>query len=160
MASVLCFLVVWLQGMWDLSSQIRDWICTPCFGRWSPNHSTAREILYYMHCKNHLEKKNHLERRSIDFINHPRDSCVIHKWGRNPVIQTWGSGLEKLTFAQGHPGGSQVQLGQTWPRSGVTSFVQRMALVSMDSWCFSREALQDHCERNEDAFILALKFKA
>ena len=107
-----------------------------------------------------LKKKNHLERRSVDFINHPRDSFVIHKWGRNPVRQTGGSGLEKLTLAQGHPGGSQVQLGQTWPRSGVTSLVQRMALVSTGSWCVCREAPQDHCERNEDALVPAPKSKA
>ena len=41
-----CFyvLVFWLRGMWDLSSPIRDWICTPGFGRQSLNHWAAREV--------------------------------------------------------------------------------------------------------------------
>ena len=30
--------------MWDLGSLIRDWICTPCVGRWSLNHWTTREV--------------------------------------------------------------------------------------------------------------------
>ena len=37
-------LVFWLQGMWDLSSPIRDAIHTPCIGRQSLNHWTAREV--------------------------------------------------------------------------------------------------------------------
>ena len=38
------FLVFWLQGMWDLSSLTRDWIRTPCIGRWSLNHWSTREV--------------------------------------------------------------------------------------------------------------------
>ena len=42
-----CFMfwVFWLQGMWDLSSLIRDQTCTPCIERWSLNHWTTREVL-------------------------------------------------------------------------------------------------------------------
>ena len=32
----------WPHGMWDLSSQARDWTHTRCIGRWSLNHRTAR----------------------------------------------------------------------------------------------------------------------
>ena len=39
-------LVFWPQGMWDLGSPARDWTCTPCIGRWSLNHQTAREVSY------------------------------------------------------------------------------------------------------------------
>ena len=37
-------LVVWLQGMWDLSSLTRDPTCTLCPGRQDLNHWTAREV--------------------------------------------------------------------------------------------------------------------
>ena len=37
--------VFWPRGMWDLSSTTRDWTCTPCIGRQSLNHWTAREVL-------------------------------------------------------------------------------------------------------------------
>ena len=37
-------LVFWPWGMWDLSSQTRDWTCTLCIRRWSLNHWTTREI--------------------------------------------------------------------------------------------------------------------
>ena len=37
-------LVFWPQGMWDLSSLTRDRTRTPCFGRRSLNHRTAREV--------------------------------------------------------------------------------------------------------------------
>ena len=37
-------LVFWPWGMWDLSSPARDWICTPCTGKWSLNHWSAREV--------------------------------------------------------------------------------------------------------------------
>ena len=37
-------LFFWLRGMWDLSSPTWDWTCTPCTGRWSFNHWTAREV--------------------------------------------------------------------------------------------------------------------
>ena len=40
-----CFICYfWLWGMWDLSSQTRDWTCNPCIGR-SLNHWTTREVL-------------------------------------------------------------------------------------------------------------------
>ena len=35
-------------GLWDLSSQTRDWTCTPCIGRWIVNPWIAREVLAYM----------------------------------------------------------------------------------------------------------------
>ena len=39
------FVFVFLPwGMWDLSSQTRDWTHTPCIGRRSLNHWTAREV--------------------------------------------------------------------------------------------------------------------
>ena len=37
-------LVFWPQGMWDLGSLTRDGTCTPCTGRRSLNHWTAREV--------------------------------------------------------------------------------------------------------------------
>ena len=37
-------LVFWLFGMWDLSSPTRDRTRTPCIGRQSLNHWTAREV--------------------------------------------------------------------------------------------------------------------
>ena len=42
-ASVLCF-GFWPRGMWDLSSLTRDGTHTPCLGRQSLNHWTAREV--------------------------------------------------------------------------------------------------------------------
>ena len=47
-ASVLCFGFFWLRGMWDLSSPTRDWTRTPCIGRQSLNHWTAREALKWI----------------------------------------------------------------------------------------------------------------
>ena len=44
-------LVFWPQGMWDLSSPTRDRACTPCIGRQSLNHQTAREIPEYIFLK-------------------------------------------------------------------------------------------------------------
>ena len=38
------FLVFWPQRMWNLSFPTRDRTCTPCIGRWSLNHWTAREV--------------------------------------------------------------------------------------------------------------------
>ena len=38
------FLVFWPRGMWDLSSLTRDQTRTPCIGRRSLNHWTAREV--------------------------------------------------------------------------------------------------------------------
>ena len=37
-------LVFWPRGTWDLSSSTRDRTHTPCIGRWSLNHQTAREV--------------------------------------------------------------------------------------------------------------------
>ena len=37
-------LVFWPRGMWDVSSPTRDQTCTPCIGRWSRNHCSAREV--------------------------------------------------------------------------------------------------------------------
>ena len=54
-------LVFWLRGMWDLSSPTRDRTCTPCIGRRSLNHWTAREVpllalLKMNHVLNHILK--------------------------------------------------------------------------------------------------------
>ena len=38
------FWFLWLWGMWDLSYLTRDWTCNPCFGRWSLNRWTTREV--------------------------------------------------------------------------------------------------------------------
>ena len=38
-----CFMF-WFSVTWDLSSPTRDWTCTPCIGRWSFNHWTARDV--------------------------------------------------------------------------------------------------------------------
>ena len=37
-------LVSWLQGMWELRSLTKDQACTPCIGRWTFIHWTAREV--------------------------------------------------------------------------------------------------------------------
>ena len=42
-ASAFCF-GFWPQGMWDISSPTRDQTHTPCIGRQSLNHWTAREV--------------------------------------------------------------------------------------------------------------------
>ena len=41
---LLYVLVPWPRGMWDPSSPTRDRTHTPCIGRRSPNHWTAREV--------------------------------------------------------------------------------------------------------------------
>ena len=45
----LCFCVLdfgpW--GMWNFSSQTKDWIHTPCIVRWSLNHWTTGKSLFY-----------------------------------------------------------------------------------------------------------------
>ena len=58
------FWVFWLQGMWDLSSLNRDRTGTPCIGKPSLNHWTAREVpgvsfnvVFYSY---HLERNNTL----------------------------------------------------------------------------------------------------
>ena len=43
-ASALRVLVFWLRGMWDLSSLTRARTRTPCIGRRSLNHRTARDV--------------------------------------------------------------------------------------------------------------------
>ena len=37
-------LVFWSQGMWDISSLTMAGTPTPCIGKQSPNHWTAREV--------------------------------------------------------------------------------------------------------------------
>ena len=44
----------WPWGMWDLSSQTRDWTCTPCIGRRSLNHWTARQVPAVAHFLNFM----------------------------------------------------------------------------------------------------------
>ena len=50
----------WLPDMWEICSPVRDWICTPCVGRWSLNHWTTREVLL---------STSHLKRRSCKFLS-------------------------------------------------------------------------------------------
>ena len=38
-------LLFWPQDMWDVSFAIPDQTCTPCNGRQSLNHWTARDVL-------------------------------------------------------------------------------------------------------------------
>ena len=45
---LLYVLVFWPGGMWDLSSPTRDQTYTPCTGRPSPIHRTAREVPPYL----------------------------------------------------------------------------------------------------------------
>ena len=47
-------LVFWPRGMWDLSSPTRDQTHTPCIGRRSLNHWTAREVPCYKAFKGRL----------------------------------------------------------------------------------------------------------
>ena len=41
-------LVFWQRGMWDLSSPTRDQTRIPFIGRWSLNHWTTREVLFFL----------------------------------------------------------------------------------------------------------------
>ena len=41
-------LVFWPGGMWDLRSLTRDGTHTPCIGRQSLNHWTARDVPVYV----------------------------------------------------------------------------------------------------------------
>ena len=54
--------VFWPWAMWDLSSLSRDQTHTPCIGRWSLHHWTAREVPYYRVFK----KKKKLPTSAID----------------------------------------------------------------------------------------------
>ena len=47
-ASVCYVCIFWPQGTWDLSFLTRDWTLSPCIGRWSLNHWTAREVPIYL----------------------------------------------------------------------------------------------------------------
>ena len=41
---LLYILIFWPQGIWNLNSPTRDWTFSPCIGRKSFNHWTAREV--------------------------------------------------------------------------------------------------------------------
>ena len=45
-------LVFWPWGMWNFSFLIRDWTHTPCIGRRSLHHWTAREVASLVHLRN------------------------------------------------------------------------------------------------------------
>ena len=48
--------IFWPEGMWDLCSPIRDWTCTPCMGRQSLHHWTARGVpllCVFWSCRNY-----------------------------------------------------------------------------------------------------------
>ena len=47
-ASVSCFLIFWLCGVWSLSSPTTDWICSPCIGRWSLTIWSPRNFLIHI----------------------------------------------------------------------------------------------------------------
>ena len=99
--------------------------------------------------------KSYLERRSIVFINHPRDSCVIHRGGRSPTRQTWGSGLREVDVCPRSP---RRKLSPAW--SDLTEVRYDFPCTANGSgFSGSLVFFQEHCERNADAFILALKFK-
>ena len=67
-----CVLVFWPQGMGDLTDLTGGQIHTPCYGRQSLNHWTAKEVklLFYLH----------LSRSQV------RNLQVICRWGLLPPI--------------------------------------------------------------------------
>ena len=83
-ASVLCFGILALQGMWDLSSLTRDQTFIPCVGRWSLNHWTTREVpMYTIYVQKKpgfiLEIWGNIENLDvkIDTKNVPRGNCLV-----------------------------------------------------------------------------------
>ena len=83
-ASLLCFGILALQSMWDLSSLIRYQTFIPCVGRQSPNHWTTREVPMYAFC---VQKKpgfilviwSNIENLdvTIDTKNVPCGNCLV-----------------------------------------------------------------------------------
>ena len=57
-ASVLCLGFFWPRGMWDLSSPDQGSnLHTPCIGRWSLNHWTARKVPLLSPCPDVIHKR-------------------------------------------------------------------------------------------------------
>ena len=74
--SILCFLLFWLQGMWDLKSLTRNQTYTPCIGMQSLNHWTIREVLR-LYCLEQFSVHSKMSIRYRDFQYAP---CPhIHK---------------------------------------------------------------------------------
>ena len=72
--SVLCFGVFWPCSMWDLSSPTRDGNHTPCFGRWSLNHWTTREVPKYSFKE---EKGPHYSVQLCPTLCHPMNRSTL-----------------------------------------------------------------------------------
>ena len=74
-------------GIWDLSSLIRDWTCTPCIGSWSPNHWTTKEVP-----------------QPVLYRNGSRISWEVHAnpgfRGRTPSTLLWEEGQGTERFLQ------------------------------------------------------------
>ena len=96
-ASILCFVLFcfWPWGMWDLSSPTKDWTCTPCFGRQSPNHWTTREVpglciwllSVHLSCKIPAYFVLHLSCTHHSFIL--PQTCLVIYFGTYPGTQWW-----------------------------------------------------------------------
>ena len=79
------------RGMWDLSSQSRDWTCVLCIARWSLNHWTTRKVPFsLLECGFDLWNKVpfnvmstvqtfHQRRYDFSFIQVLRDSRLNHQ---------------------------------------------------------------------------------
>ena len=68
-------LVLWPQGMWDLSSLTRDWTHIPCIGRRSLNHWTARSVPSFV---NPVWKKKSSGSQTLALPQSPRELVKIH----------------------------------------------------------------------------------
>ena len=98
------FWFFWPRGMWDLTSLTRNWIRTPCIGRWSLNHWTAREVPS-------LPLKKIKKSRFQRWL---RGSCVIHISEVPHSLQSYFLLLRRL-LARSNPG---------WRRPGIVSISQ------------------------------------
>ena len=103
-------LVFWLQGMWDLSSQIRGQTCTPCIGMPSLNHWTTRDILWNMFFK--LQNPRVLVTQLCPTLCNPTDYSL----SGSPVHGLFQARiLERIAFSSTKPIHTQNKGGQWVP---------------------------------------------
>ena len=92
----------WPWGMWDLSFQIRDWICTPCMGRWSLHHWTTREVpsLLSLWEHNHTIYLHTVLLYTAPFILHWQNCVLLTQtaWAAKPKILTIWLLMEKVCW--------------------------------------------------------------
>ena len=74
--SVASALVFWPRDILDLSSLIRDPTCTPCIGRWSPNHWSTREVPITNFYKVENEKGCDCWKKQLGLIHQPKERSI------------------------------------------------------------------------------------